>query len=434
MNKIQKKIATVVAAGSLFVQVALPAIGATTTLEITGNGSGSDNEVELETNYTTTVVQQNHTSIQNDIEIDADTGNNDLDGNTGGDVSLRTGDIDVEVGLTNVANSNVANVENCGGCLMDTEVLISGNGSDSDNEVELEFNNKTELFQFNTAWIDNKVDVNAETGYNDVDDNTQGDIVVRTGDIDVEISATTMANMNSAVVMGNGNGGGSLSAQIIGNGSDSDNEIELELSNWKTLVQNNWTAIHNDIDVDADTGNNDVDDNTGGSVGMLTGDIDVEVMVDNMAGFNWASLDCCFLDNILAKISGNGSDSNSEIEATIDAGMDVFQTNSCGFGFDGPISALMSQPIFGGLCFDNDIDVDAQSGDNDIDDSTGAVDSDPLLITGDIEVEVEASNTGGSNVFGADNGFDFDWPNVGGMNLNFSFNLMSVLAMMLGWM
>lgn len=326
------KLATAAATGAILLQAALPAF-ASTTLIITGNGSGSENEVEMANETTTTVVQQNDTNVQNHINVDASTGGNQAEDNTGGDVSIETGDSTAEVAIQNNVNSNSAQVDTCGECAGDTTVEVTGNGSDSKNEVELDQSSETSVFQDNTANVQNDVKVDAKTGYNEAEDNTNGEVSVKTGDATVKVLANTVANMNSAVIGGESEGG-SVHLLISGNGTDSENEIELGLGKATLLTQNNETNIANHFKVEAETGRNEAEDNTGGVVGVETGDAYVEAMVDNAAGFNYADLGCCTLEDIFAKIANNGSDSENEIEAELGGETSVFQGDKSETNFD----------------------------------------------------------------------------------------------------
>ena len=197
---------------------------------------------------------------------------------------------------------------------------------------------------------------------------------------------------------GNGNGG-SLSARIIGNGTKSDNEIDLYWSNGTLIVQSNDSDVDNDVDVDADTGDNDAEDNTNGDVMIDTGDVDTDVDVDTMVNFNFADADCgCLLEDVLAKISGNGSDTDNTIKATLDENQDVFQDN-CGDGIGVWDSNWYD---YGSKCgVDNDVDVDADTGDNDAEDNTGGTGgSDPDVTTGDANADIDLSTSGNVNAFG----------------------------------
>src|SRR3989344_9149602 len=138
---LNKKIASAIAAGSVLLQLAMPAFGATEIL-ITGNGPDSKNEAKLELEQQTTVVQTNNADVYNEIYADAKTGGNEAEKNNAGDVSINTGDASVTTNVTNTLNSNVAEVECCGAG--DIDVEISNNGADTDNKVDLKVNEDAE--------------------------------------------------------------------------------------------------------------------------------------------------------------------------------------------------------------------------------------------------------------------------------------------------
>lgn len=405
--KFEKTIASAIAAGALLANTALP-IFAATTITISRNGSDSNNTGNVSLNTTTTVTQNNVANFSNDVDADADTGDNDVKDNTGGEVDVDTGNATVGVSVNNTANFNTAEVEGC--CAQDAEVLIQGNGSDSDNDADLDLDNHTSVFQNNVADFYNDVDVDADTGDNDVEDNTGGDVDVDTGKASVGVWLENTANGNSAVIGGGDADGGMLSARILGNGSDSDNEIDLDFNRTQTLQQTNFADFDNDVDVEAETGDNDVEDNTGGETSLNTGAATVLVEVDNMANFNWADLDCGCLMDVEAKVSGNGSDSDNDIIANLDDHRTVLQFNDA--------------------WFDNDLDeIEAETGDNDVEDNTGEVDedSDPSLDTGEAGVSIGVENSANSNGYGDDGGdMDWDFPSMG-FSLNLSFDLSDLL-------
>lgn len=437
MTNLQRKVMTALTAGSVLVYSVAPVFGST-SLIISGNGSDSNNETQVQMTSQTTVVQNNNTSVKNDVDVESNTGDNKANDNTGGDVLIETGDSDVKVEVGNQLNSNVADVESCD-CETDTEVIIQGNGTGSDNDAALAQLSGTQVFQTNTARVDNDVDVDANTGKNEAEDNTGGSVVIDTGDSDVVVKTYTMANANSARIMGEGDGS-SVKLWIAENGSDSDNDIELLLERYALITQENLTSIENDIDVDSNTGKNDIDDSTGGIVAVLTGDSDIEAWVENMAGFNAADLGCdCMLEDILAKIWGNGTDTENRIAAKLDAVRDVFQDNVCGYGYmpkPGEYSLFGSNHHRGAPCFDNDLDLEGQTGENELEDNTGSVEyGDPVVDTGDSDVTVKVENAGGSNTFGSfELPEEWEWPDLSGMSLSISFDMSDLLAYLMDHM
>src|SRR5688572_8002304 len=105
MNKLFKRVAVSVATGSMIFGSFMPAALGQLNVEISGNGSDSDNTLNLGSTSSTVVTQSNTANISNNVQVNADTGGNDAEDNTGGDVAVTTGDSDVSVGISNTANS-----------------------------------------------------------------------------------------------------------------------------------------------------------------------------------------------------------------------------------------------------------------------------------------------------------------------------------------
>lgn len=395
------------AAGTMVLNVATPAL-AGNTIEISGNGTDSDNKAVVNQNNNTTVTQSNVADINNNVNVNSNTGNNKASDNTGGNVKVDTGDATSTVKVNNAANGNAASVDCCANS-GDTDVLIKGNGKDSDNNVYLNQNSNTNVTQQNYADVKNDIKVNSNTGNNDAEDNTGADVTIETGDADTTVKASTKANANWARIGGSSDGG-SLTARIIGNGKDSDNKIDIDLDNSVELTQWNEADIENDVDVNSKTGHNDANDNTGGDVVIETGDADTDVTVDNMVNFNAADVDCgCLMDDVLAKISENGKDSDNNIYANYGGTTAATQGNI--FDCAGRESCA-------------DVEVGSNTGDNEAEDNTGEVDadSDPRIETGDADTEVKVNNTANGNAYGVDLG-DLDLPNFGGLHLSLTFDL-----------
>ncbi|MEK7065608.1 MAG: hypothetical protein AAB961_01325 [Patescibacteria group bacterium] len=399
MTNYKKQLLSVLASGAVMLNTVLP-VYAGTVIEISGNGSDSNNTANVSLNTSTNVVQNNTAEIENYVDAEANTGDNDANDNTGGDVDVDTGDATVNVSVANAVNSNSASVDCCP--QGDTDVLISGNGTHSDNDVDFDQNSTINVFQDNYADIDNDVYADAKTGKNDANDNTGGSVSIDTGDAEVNVEVSNTANANWAQVGGDGQGG-QLSARIVGNGSNSDNLIDLYLDSAILVKQDNDAEIENYVDADAKTGKNDANDNTGGDVSIDTGDAEVDVSVDNMVNFNWADVDCGCLLDLLAKIADNGTYTDNDIKLNLDDELEVFQDNQCGGKGEEECK--------------NDVYADAKTGKNDAEDNTGDVDGgDPSIDTGNAETVVDVSNSGNVNSYGADS--EQDWP-----DFDFNFNL-----------
>src|SRR3989344_5440300 len=317
MTKLQKKVATAIATGALLFNTALPAF-ADVTLEISGNGADTYNKAEVDVNQNRTVVQSNEANISNNVTATADTGDNDANRNTGGSVSVDTGNATTKVDVSNAANSNEAELE-C--CEADVDVLISGNGDNSTNKVELDVNDPrhhrghddeflgTGIFQENEAKIDNDVTAKADTGDNDANRNTGGTVSIDTGDAETKVGVDNMINFNWADV----DCGCVLDvlAKIAGNGDDSTSKIEADLKDELGVFQENscgeehrggfdsffrrfpWhrekPCLENDLTAKADSGDNDAERNTGDpgvDPSVETGNAYTEVLLDNSGNSN----------------------------------------------------------------------------------------------------------------------------------------------------
>lgn len=77
------------------------------------NGVFSTNDIVLTNNQNVFVTKNSDATIDNDIVVDANTGDNVIALATGGITNIETGDIDINFGVTNVANQDVVIVSCC---------------------------------------------------------------------------------------------------------------------------------------------------------------------------------------------------------------------------------------------------------------------------------------------------------------------------------
>jgi hypothetical protein len=424
---ITKKIASGVAAAALLLNTALPIL-AETTLEITGNGDSALSTINVESEQSTGVIQDNDAFVANEITVMANTGANDASRNTGGEVTVDTGDAEVDVAVSNMVNSNQAEVECCD--TGDVDALIKGNGTDSDNHITLTLNDDDDgkdgeanigVVQTNNADVHNGVTVMANTGENSAGRNTGGDVEIKTGDVKANdgISISNTLNSNSAYV-GGGGGAGALSARIVGNGENSLNTIDLEQENAVLVTQLNDAFVANQVGLIANTGNNWAGRNTGGNVLIDTGKVDVDVTFDTKANFNWADVDCgCLFGGLVAEIKKNGTDTHNHITADTDSETFTVQSNYARSG------AFLNMASLAG-----------NTGDNSAGRNTGDSLGDPAIYTGNAIIDVEVMNSGNSNVLGDGPGGCFptpEWPGgCGGHNGQTSY-FGSFWAAFLAW-
>ena len=175
-------------------------------LRILGNGVGSNNFIGANLTKNTTVGQNNSAYINNDVDASADTGNNDASFNTGGNVTIKTGDAKVTADIDNKVNFNWADVD-CG-CAFGLLAKIDGNGAGGKdhqedlNVITVDLTSLQLVGQGNGAFLNNNADGSADTGNNTADLNTGGvkggsDPSVITGSSTENVGVHNSGNVNS---------------------------------------------------------------------------------------------------------------------------------------------------------------------------------------------------------------------------------------------
>lgn len=127
---LKQRLTTTFTTGAIVLNAFVPTALAS-DITISDNGFGSSNRVSLQSENRTNIQQHNNADFRNDIRVNANTGNNRASFNTGGRVSIQTGDAQSHVSVSHNANTNnvtIGNSDNGNG---------NGNGS---------HNNKTRLF------------------------------------------------------------------------------------------------------------------------------------------------------------------------------------------------------------------------------------------------------------------------------------------------
>ncbi|OQA04929.1 MAG: hypothetical protein BWY68_00051 [bacterium ADurb.Bin400] len=293
-RKLRDVARTVVLSGAVILTsgagVSLASLDAESLNDTTGPYSHNENEIEIESDIEIDI--ENDAEVKNWIDLWLNTGKNDIERNTSVE-DISTGDIEVEFDFQNEAN--VGSVAQGSGSVLgnlffdDLDVFLGNRltGPYSHNENEVKVENDVEIDIENDAEIDNDIDIDANTGKNDIERNTLvGD--VETGDIEVELSIENEANTNQCFtcpdLLSFGGGLGDLDVEFSNylTGPDSENENELKVENDVEIDVKNDAEIKNNIDVNANTGYNDVEKNT--VVGdVSTGSISVDLSLYNRA-------------------------------------------------------------------------------------------------------------------------------------------------------
>ena len=151
-----------------------------TDLKISGNGSGSNNQITYSSQNNTNVNINQTANITNQITGWANTGYNSANGNNG-NVSINTGSIYVTENIEN-SDINVYGVSVKSGSGGSVSIKIDGNGTDSQNTVNFSNGNNIDININNSAKITNESNWELNTGKNEANGNN-GNVKIATGDI-----------------------------------------------------------------------------------------------------------------------------------------------------------------------------------------------------------------------------------------------------------
>lgn len=198
LNKYAYKLTTAITTAALLASSFAGAASAQ-VVEISGNGSNSNNYVNLTQNTTVNIDQSNNTDVNVTVSSKANTGGNTASGNTNGDVNITTGDATSVAALAVGGSTNTATVP-CK-CLCGnghTDVLISGNGDSSKNNVYGKKTSTLNASQPNNTKVRGSIRSRAKTGKNYANNNTgPGTVSIGTGVADSAAGVTVDGNTNT---------------------------------------------------------------------------------------------------------------------------------------------------------------------------------------------------------------------------------------------
>ncbi len=180
MNKLLKKAATFIIYGGVGLSLlATPALAS--DIIISGNGDSSKNTAEVTVTTKTTITQGNTSDYTNTLRLSGDTGGNEANSNTGGDVDISTGNVENTANVTNTGGGNTATINLAPPDL--PNISIEDNGSKTTNKATVKWTDTTKAKQTNSCTKKNKVKENGKTGKNKANKNTGGTVTVSTGNV-----------------------------------------------------------------------------------------------------------------------------------------------------------------------------------------------------------------------------------------------------------
>lgn len=199
-----KRLGGALVAGALLATAFAPSTFAA-DLEISGNGAGSDNTIEVKSESECNVTQTSNTNVEAIVGASASTGGNTANNNTGGSVQVNTGNATATASLTVVGGSNTATdpcccqsgCNECNGCENGHSATISGNGVESDNDIKVTKKKSSSIRQRAKTYVSALVAAKAKTGKNQASSNTGGNVGVDTGAGDATADVLVEGGSNS---------------------------------------------------------------------------------------------------------------------------------------------------------------------------------------------------------------------------------------------
>ena len=260
-------------------------------LNISGNGDGSESSASTVIETTTTVIQENNLNIDNNLSTDANTGGNSVSGNTNSDINIETGDITQSVTVENNGNFSSVDIP-C--CQESSEIEVVNNGSDSINSINLTQSNSTNVIVSQNVNISNTINGYANTGDNSSNNNTQGSVLISSGNI--KVSGGIMNGPLNLSSITAGTGGFGILASINQNGANSDSKIYADFNNETNIFQLFHADIGNFVNWRLNTGGNEASENTGSDIDIKTGGIEFDFFIRNLLNIGKVDLGCCVFD------------------------------------------------------------------------------------------------------------------------------------------
>ena len=162
MVNFKTRISTGIATATILLNVLTPLAYADTTIEISGNGNGSNNTVNVTNNDTTDINQTNSFNVTLNVSSKAYTGNNEASNNTGGNVTIDTGNATSNVTVDVSGGYNIANIP-CACSNTTDNITISGNGNNSNNTSNVTNKKDKKVKQSNSGGVGGSVKSKSKT-------------------------------------------------------------------------------------------------------------------------------------------------------------------------------------------------------------------------------------------------------------------------------
>lgn len=193
---LKTRITTALAVGSLSFSLMAPAALAA-DLEISGNGFGSNNTINVTDTNNVSVNQTSNTTVVVGINASSNSGGNSASFNNGGNTTISTGNATTNVSVNVTGGSNDASVGPCGCPNGGNDILISGNSGWSKNKVTENTTSTTSVKQKSLTTLLAEIYAKSKTGKNSSSFNNGGDTSVTTKDSKTNVTVNVTGGSNT---------------------------------------------------------------------------------------------------------------------------------------------------------------------------------------------------------------------------------------------
>jgi hypothetical protein len=392
----------------------------------TDTGADSTNNSTTDVNNNTDITNQNYANIFNDSYLNADTGNNSANFNTGSGV-ITTSKANGDGRLLNILNVNQTQVDGNGTPSPDN-ATNQNTGSASNNNSETNINNQLAVKNVNEANVINRITANVNSGNNAADYNT-GHGMIATGDANLGLNFFSFANANlfgsqkfyanlqniynsytGNIDLSNElNHNSSALSGVIANaannstGEGSNNQSVVNINDQTTIDNQNSGNINNEIDANVVSGQNEANYNTGtGSIS--TGDVNSSVNLINFLNSNVTSGNWLLKTlNVFGDWQGDltlPAMSSPALTATALPDSSSSQNSSTGSGSDNSTNSDINNSFDlnnnNAATIENNVTVKTSSGDNTASNNGGS----GVVAVGSANAETNEMNVANLNVTG----------------------------------
>lgn len=276
-----KKIVRTIGASSLMV-LFLGVGSSYASIDIGGGnectGPNSENENIYDIGGSLDFRIDNRSEVNNELDYSLNSGRNLVKNNTCvGDISW--GDVSGDIEVINDLSWEDMDIDFEEAGDIDVDLVNDTTGPNSINTNEVNIDNSSNIDITNDVVFNNEVNLRANTGRNTISRNTcVGDIIG--GDIDIDATIENIAGFNDISLPNFGDSSVDVDFMNSITGPCSENSNVLNVDSRTDFELTNTSTYNNDINVNANTGNNTVSSNT--CVGdVRTGDANINLRVIN---------------------------------------------------------------------------------------------------------------------------------------------------------